>query len=65
MAGFEDSPEQIIRSSFCVPDVMAGTKLFLIDEGSKFLVATRFQNIGRRKRIEDAIALFERTLVGR
>jgi len=56
--------ENILRSSFCAPGVMAGTKLFLIDEGSKFLVATKFQNIGRRKRLDDATALFERTLGG-
>lgn len=54
----------IIRQSFCAAGVRGGTKLFLIQEAGKFLVATRFQNVGRRKQIGDAIALFERTLVG-
>lgn len=54
----------IIRSSNCAEGVLGGTKLFLYDEGGKFLVATRFQNIGRRKLLEDAITLFERTLAG-
>lgn len=54
----------IIRSSNCAEGILGGTKLFLYDEGGKFLIATRFQNIGRRKRLEDAVALFERTLTG-
>lgn len=53
----------IIRSGFCAEDVLGGTRLFLFDEGGRFLVATRFQNIGRRNKIEDAIALFENTLL--
>jgi hypothetical protein len=61
---FEIRKNQIIRSSFCALDVMGGTRLGLFEDGDKFLVASRFQNIGRRKRIEDAIALFERTLIG-
>jgi hypothetical protein len=54
----------IIRSTFCAEGVRGGARLFLIDEGNGFLVATRWQNVGRRKRLEDAIALFERTVVG-
>lgn len=54
----------VIRSSFCAEGVRSGTRLFLYDEGDMFLDATRFQNIGRRERLEDAIALFERTLTG-
>lgn len=54
----------IIRSSFCAEGVRGGTRLFLVEDGPTFLVSTRFQIVGRRKRIEDAIALFESTLVG-
>ena len=54
----------IIRSSNCAEGVLGGTKVFIYDEGGKYLVATRFQNIGRRKSLEAAIALFERTLTG-
>lgn len=61
---FKPGNDDIIRSSFCAEGVRAGTRLFLVSEGESFLVASRFQNIGRRKRIEDATALFERTLVG-
>lgn len=54
----------IIRSSFCAEGVLGGTNLFLAEDGHFFLVSTRFQIIGRRRRIEDAISLFERTLSG-
>lgn len=54
----------IVRSSFCADDVRGGTRLLLVEDNGRFLIATRFQTVGRRKRIEDAIALFERTLIG-
>lgn len=54
----------VLRSSFCCPDVMGGTKLFLYEDGERFLVATRWHNIGRRKRLADAVELFEGTLFG-
>ena len=53
-----------IRSSFCAEGVRSGTRLFLIDLGGKFMVATRFQAIGVRKSLQAATALFERALVG-
>ena len=53
-----------IRSAFCAEGVRSGTRLFLIEDGAAFLVTTRFQIIGRRKALNDAIALFERTLIG-
>lgn len=62
---FNEAESTILRSGFCAEGVRNGTKLFIFDEGNKFLVATRWQNVGRRKRLEDAIDLFERTLVGR
>ena len=66
MASFDETfSSSIIRSSFCASNIMAGTRLYLINDNNKFLVSTRFQIIGRRKRLNDAIALFERTLVGR
>lgn len=55
--------DNAIRTSFCADGVRAGTRLFLLDVGGKFLVATRFQNIGYRKNLDAAIALFERALV--
>lgn len=66
MATFTETfpSSSIIRSSFCAANVMAGTRLFLIDLGSKFMVTTRFQIIGTRKNLEAATALFERTLLG-
>lgn len=54
----------IIRSSFCANGVRSGTRLFVYDCGNKFLVASNFQNVGYRRKIEDALALFERTLLG-
>ena len=53
----------IIRSGFCAENVRSGTRLFVYDCGGKFLVASKFQIIGYRAHIEDALALFERTLV--
>jgi hypothetical protein len=54
----------IIRSAFCAQGVRGGTRLFLVEDNGRFLVASRFQNIGRRAKLADAIALFERALVG-
>ena len=64
MAQFPATDTNTIRSSFCASNVMAGTRLFLIDLGTKFMVTTRFQVIGTRKNLEAATALFERTLLG-
>lgn len=65
MANFDNlASTNTIRSSFCADGVRAGTRLFLLDTGGKFLVATRFQNIGYRKGLDAALALFERALVG-
>jgi hypothetical protein len=65
MANFDSfASTNTIRSSFCADGVRAGTRVFLLDMGDKFLVASRFQNIGYRKGLDSAIALFERTLVG-
>jgi hypothetical protein len=59
------SASNTLRSSFTQESSrFAGHKLFLIDIGDKFMVCTRFQWVGRRKSLSDAIALFERTLVG-
>lgn len=55
----------IIRSTFCAEGVRGGTRLFLTDEGKSFLISTNFQIVGRRKRLVDAIALFEATAMGR
>jgi len=54
----------VIRSTFCADGVRGGTRLFLVQDGASFLVATRFQTVGRRKAIENAIALFERAAIG-
>ena len=54
-----------LRSTYLPPDIMSGSKIYLIEEGDWFTVLTVWQIIGRRKRLNDAIALFERTLVGR
>jgi hypothetical protein len=54
-----------IRSSFCAEGVRGGTRLFLIEDGSSFLVTTKFQIVGRRADITKALSLFESTLVGR
>jgi hypothetical protein len=56
--------QNIIRSGFCAEGVRGGTRLFIYDLGGKFLVASRFQNIGYRKHLADAIALYERALMG-
>lgn len=53
-----------LRSAFCAEGVRSGTRLFIIQDGNSFLVTTRFQIVGRRKSINAAIALFERTLLG-
>jgi len=53
-----------IRSSFCADGVRSGVRLFLIEDGAFFLVASKFQIVGRRKGINEAIALFERALAG-
>lgn len=55
----------IIRSSFCAEGVRGGTRLFLIEDGSSFLITTKFQIVGRRADINKAISLFESTLAGR
>jgi hypothetical protein len=62
MAQITDLP--MIRSGFCAEGVRGGTRLFLVEDNGRFLVASRFQNIGRRAKLADAIALFERALVG-
>lgn len=52
----------VLRSTFLPLDNRGGTRIFLFEEPSGFLVATRFEEIGRRKLLEDAIKLFEYTL---
>lgn len=42
-----------------------GPALFLVEDRGQFLVSTRFQSFGRRKRLEDAQALFDRILSGK
>lgn len=59
-----DINQPIIRSSNCAEGVRGGARIFLYDMGGKFLVASRWQNIGYRKDLTAAIALFERTLAG-
>ena len=59
------SNHHIIRSSFCADGVRGGTRLFLIEDGSSFLVTTKFQIVGRRADITKAISLFENALIGR
>jgi len=54
----------VVRSAFCAEGVRGGARLFLVEDKGRFLVATRFQNIGRRDRLSDAVALFERTVSG-
>lgn len=41
-----------------------GPTLFLVEDRGQFLVSTRFESKGRRKRLEDAQALFDRILSG-
>lgn len=53
-----------IRSGFCAEGVRGGTRLFLIEDGSSFLVTTKFQIVGRRADINRAVALYEATLMG-
>ena len=62
MAQITDLP--VIRSAFCAEGVRNGTRLFLVEDNGRFLVASRFQDIGRRAKLADALALFERTLLG-
>lgn len=64
MAQFAATTTNTIRSSFCADGVRGGAHLFLVDLGNKFQVSTRYERLGSRQKIEDAIALFERALVG-
>jgi hypothetical protein len=53
-------PEGRLRSSFLPEGDLAGTALFLEYENRWYIVRTRWQNLARRRRIEDAAKLFER-----
>ena len=58
--------EAVIRSSFFPPDVLDGTKLFIVEVDSEipiFAVKTRWEIFGYTRDIKGAIAAFEELLL--
>jgi hypothetical protein len=52
-------PEGRLRSGFLPEEYLAGTAVFLEYSKGWYRVCTRWQELKRRKRLEDAIKIFE------
>jgi hypothetical protein len=52
-------PEGRLRSGFCPENYLGGTALFLEYSNGWYRVCTRWQELKRRRKLEDAAKLFE------